>query len=96
MCDVMTDTCPVIPATDSYSEKEMLAQSSNDDEQNKDSTPEVLEKPGTSDKSKFILKTSHFSSYSIIKPAGSTRINKNVYKCSRAPIVIAAVSIWLV
>lgn len=55
MCDVITDTFPVIPATDSYSEKEMLAQGSNDDEQNKDGTPEVLEKPDTSEISKLIF-----------------------------------------
>ncbi|GBM41190.1 hypothetical protein AVEN_35761-1 [Araneus ventricosus] len=47
MCDILSDTrqCPVISQGDSYSEKEMLAQSSNEDETNKDATPEVLEKP---------------------------------------------------
>ncbi|KAG8189008.1 hypothetical protein JTE90_019018 [Oedothorax gibbosus] len=50
MCDVITDPCPVISATDTYSEKEMLAQCSNDEEHNKDSAPEVLEKPDASEK----------------------------------------------
>ncbi|CAL1271721.1 unnamed protein product [Larinioides sclopetarius] len=47
MCDILSDTrqCPVISQDDSYSEKEMLAQTSNEDETNKDAIPEVLEKP---------------------------------------------------
>ncbi|GIY35137.1 uncharacterized protein CDAR_206911 [Caerostris darwini] len=47
MCDILSDTrqCPVISESDTYSEKEMLAQASNEEEKDKDSIPEVLCKP---------------------------------------------------
>lgn len=50
MCDVLSDTqqCPIIAQAESLSEKEMLVQTTNEDEQIKDCNPEVLGKPDSS------------------------------------------------
>ncbi|GFW13373.1 transposon Tf2-8 polyprotein [Trichonephila clavipes] len=50
MCDVLSDTqqCTIIAQADSLSEKEILAETANEDEQNKDGNPEVLGKPDSS------------------------------------------------
>ncbi|GFQ97707.1 biogenesis of lysosome-related organelles complex 1 subunit 6 [Trichonephila clavata] len=50
MCDVLSDTqqCTIIAQADSLSEKEILAQTANEDERNKDGNPEVLGKPDSS------------------------------------------------